>query len=293
LFWVKLSVGPRGEIAFTGTEPQHPTELYYLRNVNAAPTRLTDFNADIGSLELGKTETIEWAGPDGYHEDGVLIYPPDFSRDRKYPLVLFIHGGPPAPSKATFSTFPPIAHLMAAQGWVVFQPNYRGSDNLGNKYQAAISNDAGDGPGRDVMAGLEEVKKRGFVDESKIAVTGWSYGGFMTIWLLGHYGGWKAAIAGAAVTDWVDQYDLSDFNLRVADGFGPPGVTLHGKSHEDVRRAIAHNIYQQNYNSDAHPVGYRRLPRAHHAAIPALPRLERSRCNHTVHCISRPRPSPI
>ncbi len=103
---------------------------------------------------------------------------------------------------------------MAAHDYVVFQPNYRGSDNLGNKYEAAIHNDAGDGPGRDVMAGLDALKKMGFVDESRIAVSGWSYGGYMTTWMIGHYNIWKAAVAGAAVTNLVDQYNLADFNVR-------------------------------------------------------------------------------
>ena len=144
-------------------------------------------------------------------QDGVVTYPPDFAAGRKYPLVLYVHGGPRSASKESFSSR---AQLLAAQGWVVFEPNYRGSDNLGNKFQAAIWNDSGDGPGRDVMSGVEQLKKRGFVDESRMAVTGWSYGGYMTTWLLGHFPVWKAAIAGAAVTDLVDQYTFGDSNVR-------------------------------------------------------------------------------
>ncbi len=216
-FWVDAHVGRHGEIALAASEPTRPTELYYLENSSAEPTRLTDFNAELASLDLGKTETIEWVGADGNHLDGVLTYPPDFSAGRKYPLVLYIHGGPRSASKETFSSR---AQLMAAHGWVVFEPNYRGSDNLGNKFQAAIWNDSGDGPGRDVMSGINQVKKRGFVDEANVAVTGWSYGGYMTTWLLGHYPGWRVAIAGAAVTDWLDQYNLGDANVRRADQFG-------------------------------------------------------------------------
>jgi len=216
-FWVDAHVGAHGEIAFTGSEPQRPSELYYLDSVNGTPVRLTDFNAPVEALDLGKTETIQWASADGYADDGVLTYPPEFSKVRKYPLVLYIHGGPRSASKEAFSVF---AQLIAGQGWLVFEPNYRGSDNLGNKYQSAIWNDAGDGPGRDVMAGIAEVKKRGFVDDSNIAVTGWSYGGYMTTWLLGHYKVWKTAIAGAAVTDWLDQYNLGDANVRRGDIFG-------------------------------------------------------------------------
>ncbi len=79
---------------------------------------------------------------------------------------------------------------------------------------------AGAGPGRDVMAGLAKLKQTGMIDESKIALSGWSYGGYMTVWLAGHYSGWKAAVAGAAVTDWVDQYNVSDANASRGPALG-------------------------------------------------------------------------
>jgi dipeptidyl aminopeptidase/acylaminoacyl peptidase len=114
---------------------------------------------------------------------------------------------------------------LANQGYFVFEPNYRGSDNLGAEYKLAIVEDAGEGPGRDVMAGLEKLKATGMIDNDKIGVSGWSYGGFMTVWLAGHYGGWKATVAGAAVTDWLDQYNFSDNNIgRAASIGGSPYV---------------------------------------------------------------------
>ena len=132
--------------------------------------------------------------------------------------MLYIHGGPRSASKEAFSSR---AQLLAAQGWIVFEPNYRGSDNLGNAFQAAIANDAGAGPGRDVMAGVAELEKRGSIDTARMAVSGWSYGGFMTTWLLGNYPDrWKAAVAGAAVTDWLDQYNYGDANVRRGSAFG-------------------------------------------------------------------------
>ncbi len=217
-FWVDMSVSRTGAIAFAGSEPQHASEIYFLASSQAAPKRLTDFNKETAALELGRTETIEWDGPDGFRNDGVVTYPPDFSAGRKYPLVLYVHGGPRSASKQAFSAR---AQIFAAQGWVIFEPNYRGSDNRGNAFQSAIWNDAGAGPGRDVMSGVELLKKRGFVDESRMAVSGWSYGGYMTTWLLGHYPTvWKAAVAGASVTDWIDQYNLNDGNVRVGNSFG-------------------------------------------------------------------------
>ncbi len=215
-FSVDMTVGPRGEIVFAGSRESHPSELYYKASPNDAPKRLTSFNQEIADLELGKLERFEWEGPDGFREDGILVYPPNFSNNKKYPLVLFVHGGPNTASTTAFSMLP---LLIASHGYVVFEPNYRGSDNLGNAYERAIFNDAGDGPGRDVMAGIEAVKKRGFVDESKIAVSGWSYGGYMTTWLISHYQIWKTAVTGASVTDWNEDYNLSDIGLLFRYGF--------------------------------------------------------------------------
>ena len=230
-FWIDAAVAPGGAIAFTGSEPQHPTELYYMASADAPAQRLTSFNDPVAALDLGRVESIEWQGPNRWSENGVLIYPPDFDARRTYPMVLLIHGGPQAASTESFSTF---GQLMAARGYIVFQPNYRGSDNLGNAYQRAIVNDAGAGPGRDVMAGLKVVKDRGSVDASRIGVSGWSYGGFMTSWLIGHYDEWKTAVAGAPVTDWVDQYNLSDFNVQARWSFeGSPWTGGREKSYRE------------------------------------------------------------
>jgi dipeptidyl aminopeptidase/acylaminoacyl peptidase len=210
-FWVDLAVGAKGAIAFAGSEAHRPSELWYMSSPDAAPKRLTSFNDPVAALDLGAVESFEWQGPDGLNENGVLIKPPGFDPARKYPLVLLIHGGPQAASTETFS---PLGQSLAAHGWIVFQPNYRGSDNLGNAYQRAIAGDAGDGPGRDVISGIEALKTRGFVDAARIGVSGWSYGGYMTSWLIGHYDIWKVAVTGASVTDLVDQYALSDFNVQ-------------------------------------------------------------------------------
>ena len=217
LFWIDAMVGPKGDIAFTGSTPGNPTELYYMGSADSPPRRMTQFNDWISSIALGQPEGIEWQGPNGFQEDGVLVRPPDFSKDKKYPLVVLIHGGPTASSTLGFGA---LAQVLAAHGYLVFQPNYRGSDNLGNAYQRAIYRDAGDGPGRDVMAGLAAVEKTGIVDTDKIAVSGWSYGGYMTSWMIGHYHVWKAAVSGAAVNDLIEESTLSDGNRSSYYGMG-------------------------------------------------------------------------
>jgi dipeptidyl aminopeptidase/acylaminoacyl peptidase len=217
---VVADVGKDGSIAFAGSTPTQPTELYYLASPDAKPKCLTDFNHEIATLDSGHNDTFEWKGPDGFAEDGVVVYPPNFSRDKKYPLVLFIHSGPADASTTGFGIVCFIAKLMASHGYVVFEPNYRGSDNLGNKYQLAIVNDAGDGPGRDIMAGIAALEKRGFIDESRIGVSGGSYGGYMTSWLIGHYHIWKAAVSCAAANNRADAYNLSDYGVKWRFMFG-------------------------------------------------------------------------
>ena len=222
-------IGKDGSIALVGSTQTQPTELYYLASADAKAKRLTDFNHEIAALDLGRADTLEWKGPDGFAEDGVVVYPPNFSRDKKYPLVLWIHGGPDDASRTEFDI---VAQLMASHGYMVFEPNYRGSDNLGNKYQLAIINDAGDGPGRDVMAGIGALEKQGFIDESRIGVSGWSYGGYMTTWLISHYHIWKTAVSGAAGNSRADAYNLSDFGVKWRFMFGSPWQQGNAKAYE-------------------------------------------------------------
>lgn len=205
-----FSVGSHGEIAFTASTSDGASELYYLASADAQPRRLTDLNSWMSELALGRVESFDWQGSSGFHEDGVVTYPAGYDASKKYPLVLEIHGGPRSASTVSFSAF---TQYLAAQGFIVFEPNYRGSTNLGNAYAKAIFGDSGDGPGRDVMAGIAALEKHASINESRIGVSGWSYGGYMTTWLIGHYHIWRTAVAGAPVTDFVNQYDWADNNV--------------------------------------------------------------------------------
>jgi len=207
-FWIDASVAPNGAIAFTATTPSHPKELYVMSSATATPKRLTNLNNAIASLQLGRSERMTWSN-EGFDEDGVVTYPPEFDASKKYPLVVYIHGGPRASATTGFAYLP---QLFAAQDWIVFSPNYRGSDNLGDRYERAIVKDSGAGPGRDVMAGINALLARGFVDKDRMVVGGWSYGGYMTSWMIGHYDIFKAAVSGAAVNNLLDAYSLSDGN---------------------------------------------------------------------------------
>lgn len=148
--------------------------------------------------------------------------------------MLRIHGGPALSSRVAWE-LPALS--MAAEGWLVFSPNYRGSSNQGMAFQSAVLGDPGEGPARDVMSGVEHLKGLGIVDDKRMAVSGWSYGGYMTVWLTAHYQGWAAAVAGAAVTDWFDSYNAADLTdlFRIEMG-GSPWVDGNAEAY---RRASA------------------------------------------------------
>ena len=205
-YWYEYNIGKNNSIAFIASTPQSPQELYILETPESTPKRLTNLNVEVRNIPLGKQETFTWKS-DEFTPNGILTFPPDFDPNKKYPLVIEPHGGPRSTSKESFNKS---TQLKAAHGYIVFQPNYRGTDNMGYRFSEAINGDAGEGPGRDVMRGLAELKKRSYIDSTKTAVTGWSYGGFMTTWLIGNYQGWKCAVAGAAVTDWIAHYTQSD-----------------------------------------------------------------------------------
>lgn len=224
-FWLDASISKTGAIAFAATEANRPTELYYMASTAATPLRLTTYNDQIAKLDLGAVKPIAWTN-EGFDENGTVTLPPGYDSSKTYPLVLVIHGGPNSSSLTGFSSF---NQLLAAHGYIVFNPNYRGSDNMGEKYWYAIMNDAGAGPGRDVMAGISALESTYHIDTSRVAVSGWSYGGYMTSWMEGHYDIWKAAVAGAAVNNWVDEYDLSDNSVGVRYNFGLKSPWLKGE----------------------------------------------------------------
>jgi len=224
-YWYHFNIGRNNSIAFVASSPQTPEELYYLSGADATPVQLTKFNEHTNEIRFGKQETFNWKS-DGFNPNGILTYPPDFDPAKKYPLVLEIHGGPRSASNEWFLAS---VQLKAASGYIVFQPNFRGSDNMGFKFSEAINGDMCVGPGNDIMRGIAELKKRSYIDTAKIAVTGWSYGGVMTTWLTGNYQGWKCAVAGAATVNFLDEYAQSEIGstdkFELGGGKSPYSVT--------------------------------------------------------------------
>jgi dipeptidyl aminopeptidase/acylaminoacyl peptidase len=203
----EISAAGNGAIAMIAGASNLLPEIYVLDSLGTAPRKLTSLNAAaVAKLAFGRSEEITWTAPDGERSDGILTYPIGYQPGKKYPLVLRIHGGPEA---STTMGYEDLRQLFASHGYLVLQPNYRGSDNLGSAHEHAIFRDPGAGPGNDVTAGVAAVEAMGIVDTSREAVTGHSYGGYLTAWLIGHSHTWRCAVIGDGAFDWVETYDLS------------------------------------------------------------------------------------
>ena len=176
-------------------------------NVIAGPwrgqlTRRTNLNPVFAELALGTVEDISWRSFDGLQIHGFLVKPPGFDPAKKYSLVIEAHGGPRRSWWATcFLNYADWSQWMAQQGYVVLMPNPRGSEGRGAEFVRSNRRDLGGGDWRDVVAGMDHVISLGFIDPERLALTGWSYGGYLTSWGLGQPEGqrFKAAIVGAGI----------------------------------------------------------------------------------------------
>ena len=191
-------------IAFTLQNPSQLPEAYISSLNNFSPVKITSINADNAGKPLPKTEIIKWKGADGKEIEGLLTYPLNYKPGTKVPFILNVHGGPAGVFQQTCvagnsGTYPIAA--FAEMGYAILRPNPRGSSGYGTQFRTANRSDWGGKDFIDLMAGVDAVIKMGVADETKMGVMGWSYGGFMSSWIVGHTDRFKAASIGAPVVD--------------------------------------------------------------------------------------------
>lgn len=202
----------RNKIVFTLTTPKVPPSIYMASIDDFKPLKLADFNPQIKELNLGDFKPYKWKSKDGRIIEGILGLPHDFEKGKKYPLIVQLHGGPASAYMLSFpSGISSYSHVFTGKGWVVFQPNYRGSTNYGEAFMKEIVGKYFDKSIDDIVTGIESLIKEGIVDKGRIGVMGWSAGGHMTNWLITHYPDmFKGACSGAGTANWISMYAQTD-----------------------------------------------------------------------------------
>lgn len=198
-------------IAYVHESPRMPSEVALLNSRNMIPILITRLNPQSEQFTLGQVEAIRWKSNDGTEIEGVLVYPVGYQTGKRYPLVTYIHGGPEGAYTKTFNaTWSAFPQVYAGAGYAVFMPNFRGSSNYGAKFAQANAKLVGKVDYEDILSGIDELIKRGLADDKRLAVAGWSYGGYMGGWIIGHTDRFKCAAYGAGLANAVSYWGTAD-----------------------------------------------------------------------------------
>jgi len=233
-----------GKIAYVRSTPERPWEAFVAGIDGSNPRQVTAVNeAWVDEVRLSRVEYFNYEGvphnrdwldelprrgveymlenqaPDGerFEIDAWLVYPPDYEEGKKYPLVLYIHGGPH--SRYADTWFPEF-QMVAAEGMFVLYTNPRGSSGYGMEFQYSTLRAWGIDDTKDVLQAVDIVVERGLADPERLGITGGSYGGFMTNWITAHDQRWRAAVTDRSISNWISFYGVSDASGLVEGEFG-------------------------------------------------------------------------
>ncbi len=209
-------------LALTQESSSEPAEVFVMALADRKPVKVSAANAALPKFSLGETRVITWKSKDGLPVEGLLTLPASYEKGKKYPFLLNIHGGPAGAFSETFlgryGIYPLAA--LSEKGYAVLRPNIRGSSGYGREFRFANYKDWGGKDYEDLMAGVDEVIKQGIADPEHMGVLGWSYGGYMTSWIVTQTKRFKAAAAGAPVTNLWSFTGTADIPGFLPDYFG-------------------------------------------------------------------------
>ncbi len=243
-----------------------PPDIYRLDLRRGDLNKLTTFNDDIANgIKWGEVEDVTYKGANDADVQMFINYPPDYDPEKKYPLVMMIHGGPHGIFGDSFH-FRWNSQLFAAPGYIVAMPNFHGSTSFGQDFVISIHGRHADLPYRDIMKAADYLIERGLVDEDRMAATGGSYGGYMVSWIAGHTDRFACLINHAGVYDlhlqfasdfsanrqyqyggspWADADQMNAQNpAQFAHNFSSPMLVIHGEL--DYRVPVAHGLLVYN-----------------------------------------------
>ena len=218
-------------LAYRAVEPRTMGDLVVMDLASRTTKRLTEVNPELRELELGSLEPISWRSFDGMEIWALLLTPPGYRRDRRIPLLVYVHGGPIG--GFTYGLFPQFMHgigqvdpypveAMASAGMAVLLPMPRGGSGYGLEGFRMIKGAWGEGDFKDILAGVDHLIAAGVADPERLGVMGGSYGGFMTNWIVTQTGRFKAASSMCSISDLEDLFYLSDSGEFGAEYFGLP-----------------------------------------------------------------------
>jgi dipeptidyl aminopeptidase/acylaminoacyl peptidase len=210
------------QVAFVQSSYDTAPEVHAGPLGSTPPPAVTHFNAGLKPA-WGKAESVEWDN-EGFHVQGWLLYPANYDPKKSYPMIVSVHGGP---ASAVIPGWPGSgfgAAPLSAMGYFVLMPNPRGSFGQGEKYVQANRKDFGYGDLRDILAGVDAVEKKVPVDDNRLGLTGWSYGGFMSMFVPTQTQRFHAVVAGAGISNWQSYY-----GQNLIDQWMPPffGATVY------------------------------------------------------------------
>ncbi len=204
-----FTISPKGQVAIVRTTPREPADVItFAADQPARTTRLTAVNDSLlADRKLGEVEEMVYDSFDGRPIQGWIVKPPDFDSSKKYPLILAIHGGPHAMYGVDFNHE---FQVYAGRGFVVLYTNPRGSTGYGEEFGNIIHTKYPGDDYKDLMAGVDAILKKGYIDPKRLAVTGGSGGGLLTAWVIGQTDRFAAAVSQYPVTNWITQAGAAD-----------------------------------------------------------------------------------
>ncbi len=210
-------------VAFVHSSLGNPAEVYLADSAAKlqAARPLTEFNKLFTERDLPRGKPYRWKAEDGATIEGMLIYPPGKFEAKNLPTFVLIHGGPADADGNRFAADWYVWDSLAAtQGWLVFEPNYRGSTGYGDKFLMRMVPEIVSRPGKDILQGMDALVKDGIADPGHLAVGGYSYGGYMTNWLITQTTRFKAAVTGAGAVEHIANWGNDDLTLDDANDLG-------------------------------------------------------------------------
>ena len=209
------------EFAFISSSFDKPPEIYLAHTRGANEVKqLTHIN-DGFEPAWGKSVSLDWKS-DQFQVQGWLMLPKDYDPAKKYPLIVVVHGGPASAAVPRWSTGTLSAAAFSTLGYFVLEPNPRGSYGQGEEFTQANREDFGYGDLRDILAGVDKAEASYSIDPNRVGLTGWSYGGFMAMFAVTQTQRFKAAVAGAGISDWQSYYGENSIDQWMTPYFGAP-----------------------------------------------------------------------